>query len=63
LKAQGRVIGALSDAVFQVELSNGHRLYARLSRKQSTDKPLPKIGDIVQLQLTPFDLSKGRILA
>lgn len=62
LKAEGKVIEALSESLFRVELSNGHRLYARLPRKAPKGLPLPKPGDILRLELTPFDLSKARIV-
>ena len=61
-RVEGRVIKALPNGTFLVELENCHRLIAfatgRTQQKFSGVKP----GDKVKLQLTPFDLSTGRLL-
>ena len=62
LRAQGLVIGARPPATFLVELPNGHRLYARVPRKQAHHVPRVKTGGRVTVEVTPFDLSKGVII-
>ena len=61
-KVEGRVIEARANRTFCVELANGHRLTAFVAgrAKQLPGGPAP--GDTVKLQLTPYDLSVGRIL-
>ena len=55
------IIEALSNAMFRVELENGHRITAHISGKMRMHyiKILP--GDKVKLEMSPYDLSKGRI--
>jgi translation initiation factor IF-1 len=55
-------VEALSNAMFKVELENGHQLIAHISGKMRMNyiKILP--GDKVKLELSPYDLSKGRIV-
>lgn len=57
----GTVIEALSNAMFQVELENGHVITAHISGKMRMYyiKILP--GDRVKVEMSPYDLSKGRI--
>ena len=56
------IVEALSNAMFKVELENGHQLIAHISGKMRMNyiKILP--GDKVKLELSPYDLSKGRIV-
>ena len=55
------VIEALPNAMFQVELANGHKVLAHISGKLRMNfiKILP--GDKVTLEMSPYDLSRGRI--
>ena len=57
----GKVTEALSNAMFRVELENGHEIIAHISGKMRMHyiKILP--GDKVALEISPYDLSKGRI--
>ncbi|MBX2902769.1 MAG: translation initiation factor IF-1 [Chitinophagales bacterium] len=57
----GIIIEALSNAMFRVKLENGHELIAHISGKMRMNyiKILP--GDKVQLEMSPYDLNKGRI--
>ncbi len=58
-----RVIAALPNGTFCAELANGHRLTAFLAGREKKDFAGEiKAGDEVKLQLTPYDLSVGRIL-
>jgi translation initiation factor IF-1 len=59
---EGRVVEALPNAVFRVELENGHRVMAHVSGRMRMNfiRILP--GDQVTVELSPYDLSKGRIV-
>ena len=61
-RVEGRVIEALPNGTFQVELSNGHKLLAFTTGRTEKEFSGVKPGDKVKLQLTPFDLSTGRLL-
>ncbi len=58
----GTIIEALSNAMFRVELENGHVITAHISGKMRMYyiKILP--GDRVRLEMSPYDLTKGRII-
>lgn len=62
IEADGTIIEALSNAMFRVELENGHEVVAHISGKMRMNyiKILP--GDRVKLEMSPYDLSKGRIV-
>lgn len=61
IEVEGTVVEALPNATFRVELANGHRLLAHISGKLRTNfiRILP--GDKVTLEMSPYDLTKGRI--
>lgn len=61
IQVEGSVIEPLPNAMFRVELDNGHRVLAHISGKMRMHfiKILP--GDRVTVQLTPYDLTRGRI--
>ena len=61
IERDGTIIEALSNAMFRVELDNGHVLTAHISGKMRMHyiKILP--GDKVKVEMTPYDLTKGRI--
>jgi translation initiation factor IF-1 len=61
-QVEGRVIEALSNGVYCAELANGHRLTAFLAGRARGQFAGLKAGDRVKLQLTPYDLSVGRIV-
>jgi translation initiation factor IF-1 len=62
IEQDGTIVEALSNAMFKVQLENGHQLIAHISGKMRMNyiKILP--GDKVKLELSPYDLSKGRIV-
>ena len=62
IEIEGTVVEKLPFAMFQVELENGHQVLAHISGKLRMNfiKILP--GDKVTLELSPYDLSKGRII-
>ncbi len=61
IKQDGVILEALSNAMFRVELENGHQIIAHISGKMRMNyiKILP--GDRVQVEMSPYDLTKGRI--
>ena len=61
IELEGTVLEALPNAMFRVELENGHKILAHISGKMRMHyiKILP--GDKVKVEMTPYDLSKGRI--
>ena len=62
IELEGTVVEALPNAMFQVKLANGHVILAHISGKLRMNfiRILP--GDKVTLELSPYDLSKGRII-
>ena len=61
IELEGTVLEALPNAMFRVELENGHKILAHISGKMRMHyiKILP--GDKVKVEMTPYDLTKGRI--
>src|SRR5213595_1393345 len=61
IEVEGKVVELLPNTMFRVELSNGHRVLAHISGKMRLHfiRILP--GDKVMLEVSPYDLSKGRI--
>ncbi|MBW1989012.1 MAG: translation initiation factor IF-1 [Deltaproteobacteria bacterium] len=62
IEVKGKVVETLPNAMFRVELENGHQVLAHISGKMRMHfiKILP--GDNVVVQLSPYDLSRGRIV-
>ena len=61
LEVEGNVVEALPDTQFTVELDNGHKLLAYLSGKMRKKYIKILIGDRVRVELTPYDMNRGRI--
>ena len=61
IELDGTITQALSNAMFRVELENGHEIVAHISGKMRKFyiKLLP--GDKVKMEMSPYDLTKGRI--
>jgi len=61
IEVEGTVVESLPNAMFQVELENGHKVLAHISGKLRMNfiRILP--GDKVTLELSPYDLTRGRI--
>ena len=61
IETEGKIVEALHNAMFRVELENGHVVLAHVSGKMRMNfiRILP--GDKVKLELSPYDLSRGRI--
>ena len=62
IEIEGKVVEKLPNTMFRVELENGHIILAHISRKlrQNFIRILP--GDKVTMELSPYDLTKGRII-
>lgn len=62
IEQRGKVVEALPNAMFTVELENGHELLAHISGKirKNNIRILP--GDTVDVEMSPYDLSRGRIV-
>ena len=62
IEIEGKVVEKLPNALFKVELENGHIVLAHISGKLRMHyiKILP--GDTVTIEMSPYDLSKGRII-
>lgn len=61
IKLTGKVLEALPNAQFRVELENGHVIIGHISGKMRKHYIRLVPGDTVEVELTPYDLSKGRI--
>ncbi|MBF8250543.1 MAG: bacterial translation initiation factor 1 (bIF-1) [Deltaproteobacteria bacterium] len=61
IEVEGKVVEPLPNAMFRVELENGHKILAHISGKMRMHfiKILP--GDKVTVELSPYDLTRGRI--
>ena len=61
IEVKGKVIDALPNAKFIVELENGHSIMAHLSGKMRMNYIRIMPGDPVTVEISPYDLTKGRI--
>jgi translation initiation factor IF-1 len=61
IQMSGTVIDTLPNTMFRVELENGHVVTAHISGKMRKNYIKILTGDTVKVELTPYDLSKGRI--
>ena len=61
IEMDGTVVDTLPTATFRVELENGHIVTAHISGKMRKNYIRILTGDQVKVELTPYDLSKGRI--
>lgn len=62
IRLQAKVLEALPNAMFRVELENGHHILAHVSGKMRMNfiRILP--GDTVTIEMSPYDLNRGRII-
>jgi translation initiation factor IF-1 len=58
---EGTIVESLPNAMFRVELENGHKVLAHISGKMRMHYIRILPGDKVQVELTPYDLTRGRI--
>lgn len=61
IQISGTVIEALSNSMFRVELDNGHEILCHISGKIRTNNIRIMVGDNVSVEMSPYDLTKGRI--
>ena len=61
LELEGEILEALPNAIFKVELENGHEIQAHISGKLRMNSIRILEGDKVTVELSPYDLSQGRI--
>lgn len=61
IQMSGKVIDTMPNTMFRVELENGHVVTAHISGKMRKNYIKILTGDMVKVELTPYDLSKGRI--
>ena len=61
IKLAGKVVEALPNTQFRVELENGHNIIAHMSGRMRKNYIRLVPGDRVEVELTPYDLTKGRI--
>ena len=61
IEKDGTIIEALSNAMFRVELDNGHVIIAHISGKMRMHYIRILPGDKVRVEMSPYDLTKGRI--
>ncbi|MBI2994114.1 MAG: translation initiation factor IF-1 [Gammaproteobacteria bacterium] len=62
IEMEGTVIETLPNTMFRVELDNGHVITAHISGKMRKNYIRILTGDRVTVEMTPYDLSKGRII-
>ena len=62
IEMQGTVLDTLPNTMFRVELENGHVVVAHISGKMRKNYIRILTGDKVTVEMTPYDLSKGRIV-
>ena len=61
IQKEGTIVEALSNAMFKVELDNGHVIVAHISGKMRMHYIRILPGDKVRVEMSPYDLTKGRI--
>lgn len=62
LTLEGKIDEILPDGRFRVELENGHRLIAYTAGRMRRFRIRSVVGDAVRVEMTPYDLTKGRIV-
>lgn len=62
IQIEGKVIETLPNAMFRVELENGHKILAHISGKMRMNYIRILPGDRVTVEVSPYDLTKGRIV-
>ena len=61
IELEGTVVEALPNTTFKVELENGHQVLAHLAGKMRQRYVRVVLGDTVKVELSPYDLTRGRI--
>ena len=61
IEIEGKVVETMTNAIFTVELENGHKILATVSGKISKNYISILVGDRVTVEMSPYDLTRGRI--
>ncbi len=61
IEVEGTVLETLPNAMFRVELKNGHKILAHISGKMRMHYIRILPGDVVKVEMSPYDLGRGRI--
>jgi len=62
IEVEGKILEPLPNAMFRVELDNGHKILAHVSGKMRMHYIRILTGDRVKVEMSPYDLSRGRII-
>ena len=62
VEVEGKITAVLPSTMFRVELENGHQILAHISGKLRKHFIKITVGDIVKMEMSPYDLDKGRIV-
>ena len=62
VEVEGKIVAVLPSTMFRVELENGHQVLAHISGKLRKHFIKITVGDIVKMEMSPYDLDKGRIV-
>lgn len=62
IQVEGKVLETLPNAMFRVELENGHKVLAHISGKMRMHYIRILPGDTVTVELSPYDLTRGRVV-
>ncbi len=62
IEIEGTVVETLPNAMFRVQLKNGHKVLAHISGKMRMNYIRILLGDVVKVEMSPYDLTRGRII-
>ena len=62
IEVEGRIVAVLAGTMFRVELNNKHQVLAHISGKMRKRFIRLTLGDKVKMEMSPYDLNKGRIV-
>ncbi|HOQ89403.1 MAG TPA: translation initiation factor IF-1 [Candidatus Hydrogenedentes bacterium] len=62
IEIEGTVVETLPNAMFRVQLKNGHKVLAHISGKMRMNYIRILPGDVVKVEMSPYDLTRGRII-
>lgn len=62
IEVEGTVVETLPNAMFRVRLKNGHKVLAHISGKMRMNYIRILPGDVVRVEMSPYDLTRGRII-
>lgn len=62
IRLDARVVGVIGNSAFRAELVNGHRIVAFIVGPDKERKATLGLGDVVKVEMSPYDMSRGRII-